>query len=173
MAATDGYSFGLLLLRIEIDGRNPFEELNVIPPEWSLKEKETAVRVLKEDDCLHPLLTESLISNKPSPSVELVVNTIACLLLADPVKRMEAMGILAEQGMAQLPEMVENITSLDDTAQHMEELNVFKNSMDRYQSTAEIRDDTTESEEDPDPLDTSTVFTSTFGISLIPDIVSS
>ena len=90
MIATDFYSLGLLMLRVAADGRNPFDEFRVIPDNLTGKERLAAMQFMKETDCLHALISDS-IPTAPSaitPSLRIV----AGLVLADPTKILEPLS---------------------------------------------------------------------------------
>jgi hypothetical protein len=86
--ATDYYSLGLLLLRMGINGKNPFEEFGVIPEDWTHQEKVLAVQTLKENDCISALLFGHYTIESLTPPDRF----IAGAFIADPAKRMSAIN---------------------------------------------------------------------------------
>lgn len=162
MAATDWYSFGLLSLRLNLDGRNPFEEMNFVPSEWSEEEKTSAIRFLKEEDCVYPLLCEAYVPN--SPKFASFGNIVHAMLLANPIERMKAIKDSVEDAMKLFPEHIEKLRPFDSS-----HVDVVLEALDFRGNTSDV---SSESEEDLDSLSLWALFSSARNISLIPNLVS-
>lgn len=176
--ATDWYSFGLLMLRIEIGGRNPFEEFGVIPEEWTPEEKLGAIKLMKETDSLYALIC----GNEGIESLPPPAQYLARSLLADPMARMETVNALAspdeESGFTSLIEQVKSwkpmetraIPDFEKAVSFLEGLCEKATSLTEAKDTSLSLPNTEEEERDlRDPLS----FVASFiGGNSIPDCVS-
>lgn len=170
--ATDLYSLGLLLWRVHLDGKNPFEELGIIPSEWPEREKIHAIRFLKESDCVSPLYFDSLDIEARTPfSIKW-----AGLLRKDPFERPRALeefaGILYKNSV--ISEAIKDLqTGKPKTLVFRE--SPSKDKITGLETGQEPLDDTDElpvDENEQDPLDLFPYIALINGQSFVPDCVS-
>lgn len=145
--------------------------MGVIPTEWSQAEKMSAIRMLKEEDCLYALLSEAYLPLYSSSAMQVFDNYLAHYLLADPKKRMQAIEDFVERAKTVMPELLEAIISTADDRTSNLTLTELSQTFEQLQINLAATEISSETEEEIDPLDLYTVFSSASEISLIPNIV--